>query len=971
MFGQMFKSLLEPFVVSRQEHDSQEDLRYYYGDKRPNAVYSAGDRNIPLTSPTATYMGTDATGMVKLWDNTVIPKMDRKESALNDKHLLPNNALTSNLLDSRQAKCEALASGEADQFAHLSNLAANVNDQSKLRCGWIYNNAEPNNGRAAYGSASGSFNSSVQGTWMWDLQAAKKKYHVAICSEVKSCGDLADPKYKGRCGFCTTSKKGVPISGSVVAYPYDPTLTCSASSLITSSEKCPVAQPPPPRDSPAYASYVANKQICDPLGNGSLPRDCLITKAQQVCSDKGTLVSALKAGSDTNYLDTLTQAASYNLYQQRAAVGMSETSLTTGKLSVGDALREFRNVADNAASSANAGLKAAANDLCFTKGSMELYDFCTEIQPSTLGPFALSCLQSAFQRAGGQKTGAMYPTASNMDIWNSYNTWRDVLNAIDELASDAKSTSRGRQEEAANDFYGFALDEKSIPLLGNINNVEIFWFSTDTNITGSPAWSVFLGRRIRSQIPNLLGNNGVPGEVSKAGSFMFFTSMQSAPGASVKLRVTTDAGFVLNKDKAMATTYSGNGTRSSNELSAYQRTFSTDSPIDNTASPWTLAATNILTGYYCGGKNFKVEVMPNVANSLPPECGCYGKPSSDNNIRLYTRDECENGVNGNWHANGECVKRGGGSHSWDCRVLNGSSVCANQYDLIPGKSLYLLQDPYAPMISFEARQNYSDYNCDYVFCDKRLSSRKMKFAVYGGVGPTPNFVGTSKDKKKYTLGKSFLEFRAGSAMMSTFLLKIYSFMTMTIMVRFTSVPASGVKMPMLILWASYPSIEYPSIYVTGLGGNIARLDIGSAFTPNGGGPSAYGVVSPPMTSSGPTIGVNRTYLITLRAIRSVEGDISSLKSLQIGAAPIADLQKNPSLLKESSPLTWANPKHLDNPDSGASLFFLFNSNNIFTQTVGCNYDLFGINLYDYYLTGENLRHAALNDWAQPVKNVYS
>jgi hypothetical protein len=969
MFGQMFKSILEPFTVSNEDHQSQEELRYYYGDRRPNAVYSSGDRDIPLTSPTATYMGTDATGTVKLWNNTVIPKIDRRESALNDKHLLPNNALTNKLLEERQRACESLASGEPDQFTHLSNLAANVNEKNRFRCGWIYNTSNPVNGRGAYGSSSGSLNSSVQGTWMWDLQAAKKKYHIAICNEVKSCDDLSDPKYKGRCGFCKTTKKGVPITGSVVAYPYDPTLTCSASSLTISSDKCPVPQPPPPRDSPAYSTYVANKQVCDPLNNGALPRDCLITKAQQVCSDKGTLVSALKSGSDTNYLDTLSQAASYNLYQQRAAIGLSETSLKTGKLSVGDALREFRNVADNAASAANAGLKAAASDLCFTKGSLDSYDFCSELQPSTKGPFPLSCLQAAFQRAGGQKTGEMYPTASNMNEWNSYISWKDVTDAIDGMAAEAKSTDRGKQEQAIANFYGFALDDKKIPLLGNINNVEIFWFSTEPNIAGSPAWGVFLGRRIRSQIPNLIGNNGVPGEISKGGSFVFFTNMQAPAGTSVKLRVTTDAGFILNKDKPLATTYSGMGTNSNNEMSAYQRTFNIETPIENAASPWTLSGNNIITGCYAGGKNFKVELTPIVSSSIPQECGCYGKASGS--LRMYTKDECENGLNGNWYSNGECIRKSGGSFSAMCGALNSFPGCAGQYDLISGKSLYLLQDPYAPMISFEARQNYADYNCDYFFCDKRLSSRKMKFAVYGGVGPTPNFVGKSKDKKKYTLGKSFLEFRAGSAMMSTFLIKIYSFMTMTFMIRFTSVPATGTKMPMLALWASYPSIEFPSIYVTGLTNTTARIDVGSLWNPNGGGPSAYGVVSPPMSSDGPTISINQTYLITLRAIRGVEGDISTLKSLQIGAATISDLQKNPSSLKESSPVTWPNPLHLDNPNSGASLFFLFNSNNILTQTPGCNYDLFGVHMYDYYLTGENLKHAALNDWAQPAKNIYT
>ena len=46
-----------------------------------------------------------------------------------------------------------------------------------------------------------------------------------------------------------------------------------------------------------------------------------------------------------------------------------------------------------------------------------------------------------------------------------------------------------------------------------------------------------------------------------------------------------------------------------------------------------------------------------------------GEPSDDDNIRIYTRPECDK-MQGNWHANGECTKKEGGSWSWDCRDLN-------------------------------------------------------------------------------------------------------------------------------------------------------------------------------------------------------------------------------------------------------------------------------------------------------------
>lgn len=50
-------------------------------------------------------------------------------------------------------------------------------------------------------------------------------------------------------------------------------------------------------------------------------------------------------------------------------------------------------------------------------------------------------------------------------------------------------------------------------------------------------------------------------------------------------------------------------------------------------------------------------------------CLGLGRPSGDRAIRLYNKTECDQ-LKGNHYANGECIKRGGGSFSWDCRFLN-------------------------------------------------------------------------------------------------------------------------------------------------------------------------------------------------------------------------------------------------------------------------------------------------------------
>ena len=51
-------------------------------------------------------------------------------------------------------------------------------------------------------------------------------------------------------------------------------------------------------------------------------------------------------------------------------------------------------------------------------------------------------------------------------------------------------------------------------------------------------------------------------------------------------------------------------------------------------------------------------------------CGNYGRRSADGRIRSYTRNECEDGLDGIFGGGGECGKKEGGSWSWECRFLN-------------------------------------------------------------------------------------------------------------------------------------------------------------------------------------------------------------------------------------------------------------------------------------------------------------
>ena len=58
-----------------------------------------------------------------------------------------------------------------------------------------------------------------------------------------------------------------------------------------------------------------------------------------------------------------------------------------------------------------------------------------------------------------------------------------------------------------------------------------------------------------------------------------------------------------------------------------------------------------------------------VPPSQPSECQTLGYPSPDNRLRLYDRGSCST-IGGTYYPGGECLRKGGGSYSWDCRTLN-------------------------------------------------------------------------------------------------------------------------------------------------------------------------------------------------------------------------------------------------------------------------------------------------------------
>ena len=388
------------------------------------------------------------THMVK---GRIMPTVAKNEWSINPEE--SNKAFAA-----KQAQCESVGNG--DQFDHLTSLSKTEDTSSRLRCGWVYNNSNPDNGRGAYGIREGPLKTDTPGQWMWNLNVAKEKYHTSICQNVQACSDIDSDIYKKRCGWCTRSGKAVPINGKELAYPAGANTGCPPRNLAFQASQCPR---PEPITDPDYVRTPA--EACTPMPNGALGRACLLQKVTAAgCSDRGSLAQALRNGSDNNYTSALAQEKAFKVYQDRTSMPMDATAIKTGKITVTDALNTFSKVQDMAASDANGGLQYAARDLCLNKGALDEYDFCLELLDNTAGPFELDCAQKQFMRMGGQKAGSSYPSTVNIGWYNNLGNWGAIKRYMQSILDKTKSQDRKTQEWGMKEFYGIKMQNKQKPL---------------------------------------------------------------------------------------------------------------------------------------------------------------------------------------------------------------------------------------------------------------------------------------------------------------------------------------------------------------------------------------------------------------------------------------------------------------------------------------------------------------------------
>ena len=387
--------------------------------------------------------------------------------------------------------------------APLDRLVAEQGQSpASVRCGWLYQ-GPPANGRlplisvGALGTADGPTGQTdvpSGARWFWNLEEAQKQVEKDRCRTIRTCADLNDDYYRGKCGYCANLGYGLPTNpNGTLRYPTDVNMNCARDQFITAAGSCPSA---PAVGTPEYEAAMS----ADPcFGSGApgskMSRDCLLQKLTGAgCNQEGALYLALRDGRSTE--DLIAESRSkpaFLTYQQRANPALSASVVKNGTAAASAALAEFSGLYNNTRLQENSAIRATARDLCVKEGSAAEFDFCSELLPTSPIPADMTCLQKAWRQAGGQETGLEYPSATTAAAYRGMANYGAFLTKVQTLQATVRNTDPRIQADAIRKFLG---PRSSIPTIRMPyqSGFEIFWFVR----------KVFVGRQI------INGNVGLP-----------------------------------------------------------------------------------------------------------------------------------------------------------------------------------------------------------------------------------------------------------------------------------------------------------------------------------------------------------------------------------------------------------------------------------------------------------------------------
>jgi hypothetical protein len=260
------------------------------------------------------------------------------------------------------------------------------------------------------------------------------------------------------------------------------------------------------------------------------------------CKTNGSLYAALVSQAlPNNYAAGLQSLTSFQKYQQLASRPILDSVLRQGTTTVQTALDTFRPLAAEAGQVKSTALNFAARDLCLKRGIMDQYDFCDDLNPNSVAPFALDCLQKAFLRGGGQAAGSAYPTPQNHAEWNALGRWQAVLDKIRGLKAQTSAKNEIVQRKALTELLGIQREAYSIKQIAKIQGIEVLWFNRGSNM--------FIGRRIRAGADVDFPRFSTGGEVDATGlqdfvEYLALTNLRPPTTQQIRLRLENDDGIL-------------------------------------------------------------------------------------------------------------------------------------------------------------------------------------------------------------------------------------------------------------------------------------------------------------------------------------------------------------------------------------------------------------------------------------------
>lgn len=430
--------------------------QHWYSSFLPNIIPTNNSAPAPSTI-NASMMGVD-------------PYIGRSISVHDkiNKLFQPGN-ITANVSNMQQ-QCES---------SSVDDLINTQNPGKKIRCGWMYSpptgiDPLPRVSKSSLGTTSGAFPFLTSKTqyqkWFWNIPEAKEQILTDTCKSLKNCTDVGNTPYGGQCGYCIDRKQGVPVdTGGKALYPNKTMTYCNTPSIITSASACP---PPPPVIPIGSGPAPQINNTCTPI-NGKLSLNCVKSLLlDKGCSTKGSLYTALKDGaSPTDYLLSAKKLHSMQTYNNYASHPLDMTTIRQGNATISQVLQQFDNLLTNANTKPpTSGIGSGARDLCLQRGAISQFDFCSELQPTSLPPYDIQCIQKLFLRNGGQQGGSMYPSTSNMaSFYNLLPSWGAVLAYIQDLA--ANSNNSGSVEGFTTDISYISQRSANMQLRGiNMEN---------------------------------------------------------------------------------------------------------------------------------------------------------------------------------------------------------------------------------------------------------------------------------------------------------------------------------------------------------------------------------------------------------------------------------------------------------------------------------------------------------------------